>query len=320
MSKSTVFLKVLANSQQVTPTMLLHPFAYAPIYDMLLPYEEWLCLVACGYKRMLIQLLSLGVGRNFDPQMNWRTCQKTIQSIARRVTAGLAAAMRHKVAKEAKELYELGQCIDAIVPMQRAIDFGDFTSRALMAWLLIDGREGVSMDVKRAFELAEEGVRLGCHHCKGVMAFCYWGGWGCEEDEVRSLELARESSGKGSRYGQYALGRLYRLGVEGVVAQDRAQAVALYRLAAAQNLDGAQLSLGHMYGEGLCVYKDYDESLRWYQLAAAQGCPTALYNIALCYKSGHGVAVDVAEAIRWYRRAQAAGDFHAAYALQMLSA
>ena len=91
------------------------------------------------------------------------------------------------------------------------------------------------------------------------------------------------------------------------------QAVALYRLAAAQNLDCAQLSLG-------CVTEDSAEALWLFQLAAAQGHPTAFANIACCYKKGEGVRINKAEAIRWYRRAQAAGDIDAAAQLQRLRA
>ena len=188
-----------------------------------------------------------------------------------------------------------------------------------MAHMLLDGREGVAQDRNGAFELAEEGARLGCHHCQGMMAWCYLAGFGCEVDEVQSLELARESSGKGSRYGQHVLGCLYEYG-EGDFAEDYAQAVALYRLAAAQNLDDAQLSLGSMYYNGDGVAQDLAEALPLYQLAAAQGLPAALYQVAECYEVGRGARKNKAEAIRWYRRAQAAGDPAAAEALQSLRA
>ena len=41
----------------------------------------------------------------------------------------------------------------------------------------------------------EEGARLGCHHCQGVVAYCYFEGYGCKAAHVLSLSLARESSG-----------------------------------------------------------------------------------------------------------------------------
>ena len=124
-------------------------------------------------------------------------------------------------------------------------------------------------------------------------------------DAARSLELARESSGKGSRYGQYILGQLHHCG-QGGVAEDCAQAVAFYRLAAAQNLDWAQCMLGYMYARGFGVAQDRAEALRLYQLAAAQGLPQALYWVALCHEVGRGVAENKAEAIRWYNRSASA--------------
>jgi TPR repeat protein len=183
--------------------------------------------------------------------------------------------------------------------------------------LLIWGREGIAKDVKGGFELAQEGARLGCHHCQGIMAYCYWGGFGCRTNVARSLQLARESSGRGSRYGQYALGRLHHFG-EGGLWQDGAQALAFYRLAAAQGLDVAQHSMGGMHHFGRGVAQDYAEALRWYQLAAAQGYPEALYWVASYHEFGLGVAADVAEAIVWYRRAHAAGHTGAAAQLQRL--
>ena len=186
--------------------------------------------------------------------------------------------------------------------------------------MMLAGREGVAQGLNRAFELVEEGVRLGCHHCQGVMAEGYRWDCGCVRDAARSLELARESSGKGSRYGQFALGELFDDAGLGGVAQDDAQALALYRLAAAQNLDGAQSSLGFMYDYGHGVAQDDAEALRWYQLAAAQGHPEALYMVATLHEFGRCFRENKAEAICWYRRAQAAGHPYAAYALQRLRA
>ena len=74
----------------------------------------------------------------------------------------------------------------------------------------------------------------------------------------------------------------------------------------------------HNVGQG--VAQDRAEALRLYQLAAAQGLPQALYWVALCHEHGRGVGQNKAEAIRWYRRAQAAGDVNAADELQRLRA
>jgi len=200
-----------------------------------------------------------------------------------------------------------------------AIGLGDLPSRADLAEMLIGGREGVAMDWKRAFELVEEGARLGCHHCQGMLARCYFDGLGCAKDAARSLALARAIEGKGSKYGQYVLGELYYLG-EGGVAQDYAAAVAQYRLAAAQGYGLAQSCLGLMYGKGQGVARDYAEALRWFKLAAAQGYGGATFNVGVCYEKGLSVAADRAEAIRWYKCAAAAGSTQAADALNRLGA
>ncbi len=242
-----------------------------------------------------------------------------VARVAAKLMHSLAAAVSVKLGKEAEELCASGQCAAAAVALKLAVDLGHLPSRALMAHMMIDGRDGVAKDSRAAFELVDDGARLGCHHCQGVMARCYMWGDGCEADEARSLELARESSGKGSRYGQCALGVLYHCGAGGV-AEDDAQALALYRLAAAQNLDEAQFSLGDMYATGHGVAQDYAESLRLHQLAAAQGNPLALYWVGLCHEHGQGVRKNKAEAIRCYRRAHAAGDLGALDALRRLRA
>ena len=67
--------------------------------------------MGCGFKgKLLVRLLSLGVGRHFQPQRNWSACHKMMQSNVRRVAAGLAAAVRDNVAIEAELCAEEGAC------------------------------------------------------------------------------------------------------------------------------------------------------------------------------------------------------------------
>ena len=276
-----------------------------------LPYKNRLCMSCYGFADKLIPMLL----RNKSIVIYKKKRTIMIRFIMNRVLSKWMTDVRDKFAKEAEELCASGQCAAAAVALKLAAYLGHLPSRALMANMMIDGREGVAKDEYAAFKLVDEGARLGCHHCQGVMARCYWGGFGCEEDEARSLELARESSGKGSRYGQCVLGFLYQYGAGGV-AQDYAQAVALYRLAAAQNIDEAQLSLGYINYDGVGrVVQDHVEALRWFKLAAAQGHPKAMYWVAYCYENCKGVDIDMVKAITWYKRAQAAGDLRAKWKL-----
>ena len=133
------------------------------------------------------------------------------------------------------------------------------------------------------------------------------------------LQMARDSSGRGIKYGQLALGLLHRRGDGGLV-QDLAQAVAFLRLAAEQGLDFAQCQLGILFLTEEGVYQDFTEGVRLFQLAAARGHPLAFYCMGMCREYGDGVRKSKVAAIRWYRRAQAAGFADAADALRRLSA
>jgi TPR repeat protein len=307
------------------PPRAPRPFAGAPVHNMSLTHGERLRLVGCGLKGKLVRRLSLGTDCYFEPCRNRCACHKLmylkVGRVAASLTHSLAAAAGNKAGEEAEELCASGQCAAAAVALKLAVDLGHLPSRALMAHMLIDGREGVAQDCNRAFELVEQGARLGCHHCQGVLAFCCLDGLGCEVDKERSLELARESSRHGSRYGQCTLGDLYEDedGAGGIV-RDRAQAIALYRLAAAQNFDDAQYRLGGFYGYGIGVDQNHVEALRLLQLAAAQGHRLAMFLIAALYEYGEGTRKNKAAAIRWYKHAQAAGHPNAAFALLRLRA
>ena len=89
---------------------VFRPFAGAPLYDMSLTRAERLHAVGCVFKGKLVRLLSLGVGRHFEPQRNRGASCKTMLSIVRRVAVGLAAAVRDKPAREAEVLCASGRC------------------------------------------------------------------------------------------------------------------------------------------------------------------------------------------------------------------
>ena len=304
------------------PPRVRRPFAGAPVHDMSLTHGKRLRVVACALTGTLVRLLSLGTGCHFEPDWNRRACHKLMHFMVGRVAVKLMHSFVPLLGKEAQELCESGQCAAAADALKRAIDVGHLPSRALLGHMMIDGREGVARDRSwKALNEAEEGIRLGCHHCQGVLA------WGCTEGfshfpppgsapgVSRWLQRALESAGKGSRYGQCNLGAHY----ETMGSHYYVQAVELYRLAAAQNLDSAQLYLGHMHANGFGVAKDPFEALRLYRLAAAQGHPQALYDVADCYEYGKGVRRNRDEAICWYKRAQAAGHRDAEYSWRRLA-
>ena len=71
----------------------------------------------------------------------------------------------------------------------------------------------------------------------------------------------------------------------------------------------AQCNLGCRFENGEGVAQDYAEALRLYKLAAKQGFTDAEYKLGRMYEFGCGVAArDLAEAVRWYERAAAKGE------------
>ncbi len=179
-------------------------------------------------------------------------------------------------------------------------------SLAHLSDMLVEGRAGVTMDKKRAFELATAGAALGCAHSKGALGRCYITRWGVAADQARGLALGRESAAAGSCFGQFVVGLSSSGGYSGVT-KDHAEAVRHYRLAAAQGHAYAQVLLGVSFERGEGVAQDYAEAVRLWRLAAAQGHELAYYNLGRVFEKGQGVAQDDAEAVRLYRLAAAQG-------------
>ena len=231
-------------------------------------------------------------------------------------------------ADEAERLLEAGQYAAAAEQLLRAIGMGHSPSRALMAWLLIWGRDGIARDQGRALKLVEEGVKMGCKHCQGVQAFCMHHDVDCEvggilvirddpEQNKLALELALQSSQSYSRYGQFVLGEIFTQ-QDGNIGD---RILALWQQAADQGLDEAQMQMGHsLYSNGTGNPDDFPEALRLYKLAAAQGHPNSIFCVGYMYELGHGVAADTDEALVWYKRAVAAGHARAAVCVQKLGA
>ena len=198
------------------------------------------------------------------------------------------------------------QCCATAEKLEQYVALGHLDSRADLAWLLLDGREGIPKNCQRAFNLAQEGAGLGCIHCIGVCACCYWGGLGCETNKCLALQLARSSVAGGSRYGFWCLGVMYRLG-EGGAPRDNQQALQLFNMAAVLNLDAAQFMLGYAYFYGLGLAEDHTQALRWFNMSAAQGHPDSCYMVGRCMERADTGVIGRTNAVRWYERAFAAG-------------
>lgn len=66
-----------------------------------------------------------------------------------------------------------------------------------------------------------------------------------------------------------------------------------------------------MYSEGKGVAQEYAEAVKWYRLAAAQGDASAQNNLGAMYDNGRGVAQDYILAYMWFNLGGALGDANA---------
>jgi TPR repeat protein len=183
---------------------------------------------------------------------------------------GDAAAQGEALFQEGQRLYGDQRFSEAAERWGRAALLQHGPSHAHLSDVLIEGRPGVGVDVKRGFKLAKAGAALGCAHSKGALGCCYVDSHGVAQDSARGLALGRESAAAGSCFGQFVVGVCHFEGYGGV-ARDYAEAVRLYRLAEAQGHAQAQFNLGIMFEFGLGVAQDREEANRWYRLAAEQG-------------------------------------------------
>eukprot|EP00727_Mastigamoeba_balamuthi_P009484 m51a1_g5158 hypothetical protein (351) ;mRNA; r:98648-99780 len=97
-------------------------------------------------------------------------------------------------------------------------------------------------------------------------------------------------------------------------------ALALYRLAAAQSYPPALNNLGVRYRNGEGVPRDLRRAARLFEEAAARNNLSGMFNLAYSYSTGEGAEKDKAKALALYREAAARGHSSSAYNLALMLA
>ncbi len=138
-----------------------------------------------------------------------------------------------------------------------------------------------------------------------TLGWMYETGKGVAEDSAKAASLYRSAAAQGDAFGQWRMGVMID---EGRIAGSHAEAVALFREAAAKKSPGALASLSVMYATGRGVERDYEASMRYYQAAARRGSAHGLQGIGVLYANGQGVGRNMNEALAHWLVAAAAGD------------
>lgn len=130
-------------------------------------------------------------------------------------------------------------------------------------------------------------------------------GNGVPADIAKAVSLYRTAIAKGDSFGKWRMGVMID---EGKTPGTHAQAVALFREAAADKSAGATASLGVMYATGRGVARDYETAMRYYQAAAHMGSAHGIHGIGVLHANGQGVERNMGEALAHWLVAAAAGN------------
>ncbi|MFA7237564.1 MAG: trypsin-like peptidase domain-containing protein [Phycisphaeraceae bacterium] len=216
--------------------------------------------------------------------------------------------------------------VDPLTQLIRQAEAGDAAAQVKLGSKYENG-EGIGKDPAEAakwYKLAgaqgnaEAQYRLGLIHAgaagvhrdtSGRLLFktkFVFGQEGVADNVAEAIKWFRLAAQQGHAAAEFEFGSMYQFGIG--ADENPTEAVKWYRLASDQGDAAAQLALGRMYAKGEGVTKDPAEAVKWYRMAADQGNVAAQYALGGMYYYGNGVAKDPAEAIKWYRLAAEQGD------------
>ena len=171
-------------------------------------------------------------------------------------------------------------------------------------------------DYITAFPILTPFAEAGNAEAQQALGWMYANGKGVAQNDAEAVKWWRLAAEAGHASAQNNLGLMYKNGWG--VAQDDVEAVKWYRRAAEAGNGVAQYSLGWMYANGKGVAQNDAEAVKWWRLAAEAGHAAAQYNLGLMFHNGRGVRQNDAEAVKWWRLAAEAGDAEAQYSLGLM--
>lgn len=168
------------------------------------------------------------------------------------------------------------------------------------------GKNGVSQDYKKAFDLYLQAAEKGHAGAQNMCGHMYYTGKGTTQDYVKAASWQQKSAIQGNMYAQYNIGLSYEKG--NGVKQDYTDAFYWYKKSAEQGDVDAQFRVGYCYDMGQGIAQDYKQAMQWYLKAADQGDALAMNNIGVLYAKGNGVTKSLPNALAWYNRAAEKGN------------
>ncbi len=243
--------------------------------------------------------------------------------------------------------------------LEKSAELGNVNAMSTLATIYNYGEYGVPIDYKKAKRWAEPAADKGDIDAQKILGFLYYDGNGVEvdygkaqkwltlvasqvdspklwvdvgalylninnlfrgvvQDDEKAYYWLQKSVDRGNTKAQVILGWLYCNGI--CVDRNFKKGYKLFKLASESGNNIAQSFLGEMYQNALYVEQDYNEALKLFKISGEQGNPVALYNVGWIYEKGLGVKKNIEKACEWYRKSASLGNIKAEGKVNELSA
>ena len=169
--------------------------------------------------------------------------------------------------------------------------------------------DGVSKDVKKAYELMAAAAAAGHVEATGGMGYFYSTGTAVEKDRKLALEWFRKGADQGSAKAQLNLGKMLLEEIGGDTVETRKEALGLILRAADSKLPEAALAYGNiLYFGDHGVEKDLKKAAHYFESAADQGLAEAQNFMGTMREMGMGLPLDETLAKAWFLKAADQGN------------
>jgi uncharacterized protein len=125
----------------------------------------------------------------------------------------------------------------------------------------------------------------------------YNNGIGTQQDLRQAFEWFQKATASKDPLGAYKLGCYYDGQGEGIVANDRSEALKYKLIAAEAGYALAQHDVALLYAK----QDNFEEAMKWWKLAGDQGHEKSLYNLSGLYFQGKGAPKDLSLAYAYYK-------------------
>jgi len=120
-----------------------------------------------------------------------------------------------------------------------------------------------------------------------------------EKNYTTAVEWYTEAALQGESTAQANLGNMYRMGMGGLIQNDK-KAFDLYKKSADQGNLLGQYYLAFMYKNGYGVPQNYSKALEIYQVLTKEGVYNAYYSLGEMYEKGMGLRENIDKALECY--------------------